>query len=263
MTMTSASAFAAPGTGSMPRGLPSRLVAGVAHGAVGLLLVSSVVGIAIANGIISRGVVKADAADVATLQAFAPLAAIFGLVGVAHVAAGLGIVFGSRTAAALGIGLGVLDLVAGVVILAFSAGCARHLGRRHLVRDDVRGRRGPARGRRPRGRLEHVRARRSLILVGTRPSPSPRQSKAGPRARPSTRGSACTTPGALSGMACARPPAAASGRPSRRRLHRLRTRIHVRRPRPAAASASRRRPDAARPRAAVSESVIVTPRNPS
>ena len=100
---------------------PVPLVAGVAHGAVGLLLVSSVVGIAIANGIISRGVVKADAADVATLQAFAPLAAIFGVVGVAHVAAGLGIVFGSRTAAALGIGLGVLDLVAGVVILAFSA----------------------------------------------------------------------------------------------------------------------------------------------
>jgi hypothetical protein len=110
------------GTASMPRGLASRLVAGIAHGGVGVLLVSSVIGIAIAEGIISRGVVKADASDVATLQAFAPLAAIFGVVGVAHVAAGLGILFGSRTAAALGIGLGVLDLVAGVVILAFSAG---------------------------------------------------------------------------------------------------------------------------------------------
>jgi hypothetical protein len=122
VTMSSTPATVALGTGSMPRGLPSRLVAGVAHGAVGLLLVSSVIGIAIAQGIISRGVVTADASDVATLQAFAPLAAIFGVVGVAHVAAGLGIVFGSRTAAALGIGLGVLDLVAGIVILAFSAG---------------------------------------------------------------------------------------------------------------------------------------------
>jgi hypothetical protein len=113
-------AFDVPGVPS--RGLASRLVAGVAHGAVGLLLVASVVGIAIAQGIISRGVVTADAADVATLRAFAPLTLIFGIVGVGHVAAGLGILFGSRTAAALGIGLGVLDLVAGVVILAFNAG---------------------------------------------------------------------------------------------------------------------------------------------
>jgi hypothetical protein len=109
-------------TGSTPRGLVSRLVAGVAHGAAGMLLVSSVVGISIAQGIISRGVVKADAADVATLQAFAPLAVIFAVVGIGHIASGLGIVFGSRSAAALGIGLGVLDLVAGLVILAGSAG---------------------------------------------------------------------------------------------------------------------------------------------
>jgi len=119
---TSTPAATALGTAAMPRGLVSRLVAGVAHGAAGMLLVSSVVGMAIAQGIISRGVVKADAADVATLQAFAPLAVIFGIVGIGHIAAGLGIVFRSRTAAALGIGLGVLDLVAGVVILAFSAG---------------------------------------------------------------------------------------------------------------------------------------------
>jgi hypothetical protein len=122
VTMPSAPATVALGSASMPRGLASRLVAGVAHGAAGLLLVSSVIGIAIAEGIISRGVVKADAGDVATLQAFAPLTAIFAVVGIAHVVAGLGIVFGSRNAAALGIGLGVLDLVAGIVILAFNAG---------------------------------------------------------------------------------------------------------------------------------------------
>jgi hypothetical protein len=109
-------------TASMPRGFVSRVVAAVAHGSVGLLLVASVVGMAIAQGIISRGVVMADASDVATLQAFAPLAVIFGVVGVAHVVAGLGMLLGSRTAAALGIGLGVLDVIAGIVILAFNAG---------------------------------------------------------------------------------------------------------------------------------------------
>ena len=122
-SVPASASFAVPGSSGVPsRGLASRLVAAAAHGAVGLLLVSSVVGIAIAQGIISRGVVTADASDVATLRAFAPLAMIFGLVGVGHVVAGLGILFGSRTAAALGIALGVLDLVAGVVILAFNAG---------------------------------------------------------------------------------------------------------------------------------------------
>jgi hypothetical protein len=122
VTSQSTPVAVAMGTGSMPRGLVSRLVAGASHGAFGVLLVSSVVGIAIAQGILSRGVVTADAGDVATLRAFAPLAAIFGVVGVAHIAAGLGIVFGSRSAAALGIGLGALDAVAGIVILAFNAG---------------------------------------------------------------------------------------------------------------------------------------------
>jgi hypothetical protein len=112
----------APSVAAPARGLASRVVAAVAHGSAGLLLVSSVAGMAIANSIISRGVVKADTADVATLQAFAPLATIFALVGIGHVVAGLGILLGSRTAAALGIGLGVLDFVAGIVILAANAG---------------------------------------------------------------------------------------------------------------------------------------------
>jgi hypothetical protein len=113
---------AALGTGSLSRGLASRVVAAVAHGAAGILLVSSVLGMAIAQGIVSRGVVVASAADVTFLQALAPLAIIFALVGIGHVAAGLGILFGSRNAAGLGIGLGLLDLVAGVVILALGAG---------------------------------------------------------------------------------------------------------------------------------------------
>lgn len=126
--MTSSVAVPAPvaalGTGSLSRGLPSRIVAAVAHGASGILLVSTVIGMAIAQGIVSRGVIVAGAPDVAFLQAFAPLALIFALVGVGHVAAGLGVLFGSRSAAGLGIGLGLLDLVAGVVIFAMGAGAA-------------------------------------------------------------------------------------------------------------------------------------------
>ena len=124
--MTSSVAVPAPvaalGSGSLSRGLPSRVVAAVAHGSAGILLVSTVLAMAIAQGIVSRGVVVASAADVAFLQSLAPLTFIFALVGIGHVAAGLGMLFGSRNAAGLGIGLGLLDLVAGVVILALGAG---------------------------------------------------------------------------------------------------------------------------------------------
>ena len=124
--MTSSVAVPAPvavlGTGSLSRGLRPALVAAIAHGAAGILLVSSVLAMAIAQGIVSRGVVVAGAADVAFLQALAPVSLLFALVGIGHVAAGLGILFGSRNAAGLGIGLGLLDLVAGVVILALGAG---------------------------------------------------------------------------------------------------------------------------------------------
>jgi hypothetical protein len=109
-------------TAGQARGLASRVVAAVAHGSAGILLVSTVLGLSIAQGIVSRGVVVAGAADVAFLQALAPLALIFALVGIGHVAAGFGILFGSRNAAGLGIGLGLLDLVAGVVMLALGAG---------------------------------------------------------------------------------------------------------------------------------------------
>jgi hypothetical protein len=113
---------AALATAGLERGLRSRVVAAVAHGSAGILLVSTVLGLAIAAGIVSRGVVVAGASDVAFLQALAPLALIFAIVGIGHVGAGLGILFGSRNAAGLGIGLGLLDLVAGVVMLALGAG---------------------------------------------------------------------------------------------------------------------------------------------
>ncbi|HEX5828455.1 MAG TPA: hypothetical protein VFY23_13100 [Candidatus Limnocylindrales bacterium] len=104
------------------RGLVSRLVAGALHVAVGLGMAASVVGVGVAQAILARGVVVADAGDVALLNALAPVTLLFGLVGGAHVIAGIGIVFGSRQAAAFGIGLGLFDIVAGIVGLVIAAG---------------------------------------------------------------------------------------------------------------------------------------------
>ena len=104
------------------RGLVSRIVAGATFLATGLGVVASVVGIGVAQSIVARGVVVADANDVAMLNALAPVTILFGLVGGLHAAAGLGLIFGSRQAAGLGIGLGVFDLVAGIVALVVAAG---------------------------------------------------------------------------------------------------------------------------------------------
>ena len=86
------------------RGLISRVVAGSLFLASGVAVVASVVGIGVAQAIVSRGAVVADSNDVAM-----------------HVVTGFGIIFGSRQAAGLGIGLGVLDLVAGIVALILAA----------------------------------------------------------------------------------------------------------------------------------------------
>jgi len=107
------------------RGLVSRLVAGALHVATGLGITATVVGIGVAQAILARGVVVADANDVAMLNALAPVTLLFGLVGGAHAVAGLGIIFGSRQAAGLGIGLGVFDVVAGFVALVIAAGSAK------------------------------------------------------------------------------------------------------------------------------------------
>jgi hypothetical protein len=104
------------------RGLVSRVVAGALFLATGLGVVASVVGIGVAQAILARGVVVADANDVAMLNALAPVTILFGLVGGLHAVAGLGIIFGSRQGAGLGIGLGVFDLVAGIVALVVAAG---------------------------------------------------------------------------------------------------------------------------------------------
>jgi len=107
------------------RGLVSRLVAGGLQVATGLTMVAAVIGIGVAQAIVSRGVVVADANDVAMLNALAPVTLMFGIVGGLTVVAGLGIVFGSRQAAALGIGLGAFDVVAGFVGLVLAAGSPR------------------------------------------------------------------------------------------------------------------------------------------
>jgi hypothetical protein len=107
------------------RGFASRLIAGFLHVTTGLVLASAVLGLSVANAIISRGVVMAEPADVATLQALSPVFALFAVVAAGHAFAGLGTVFGSRTAAALGIGLGAFDVVAGIVALAVAATAPR------------------------------------------------------------------------------------------------------------------------------------------
>jgi hypothetical protein len=103
------------------RGLVSRVVAGSLFLASGVAVVASVVGIGVAQAIVSRGTIVADANDVAMLNTLAPVAFLFGLIGGLHVIAGFGIIFGSRQAAGLGIGLGVFDLVAGIVALLLAA----------------------------------------------------------------------------------------------------------------------------------------------
>lgn len=108
-------------TSTEQRGVVSRVAAGSLHVVSGLGVAASVVGIAVAQAIISRGVVVADANDVAMLNALAPVTFLFGILGAAHVVAGLGILFGSRQAAGLGIGLGAVDVVAGIVALVAAA----------------------------------------------------------------------------------------------------------------------------------------------
>ena len=128
MTASVPAAPAATGWATGPsverRGLASRIVAGALHVATGLALVASVVGIGVAQAILARGVVIADANDIAMLNALAPVTLLFGLLGGAHAVAGLGIVFGSRQAAGLGIGLGVIDVVAGFLGLVLATGSA-------------------------------------------------------------------------------------------------------------------------------------------
>jgi hypothetical protein len=113
---------------SAPRGIVSRIAAGSLHVATGLGMVATVVGIGVAQAILARGVVVADANDVALLNALAPVTLLFGIIGGAHAVAGLGIIFGSRQAAGLGIGLGVFDVVAGFVGLVIAAGSAGNTG---------------------------------------------------------------------------------------------------------------------------------------
>jgi hypothetical protein len=103
------------------RGLATRLVAGSLHVATGLMLAATVLGLSMADAIITRGIVVADSGDVATLHALEPLFALLAVVAAGHAFAGLGIVFGSRSAAALGIGLGAFDVIAGIVALIAAA----------------------------------------------------------------------------------------------------------------------------------------------
>ncbi|HEY6569857.1 MAG TPA: hypothetical protein VIZ22_06185, partial [Candidatus Limnocylindrales bacterium] len=103
------------------RGVASRLTAGFLFITTGVVLASAVLGLSVASAIIARGIVVADAGDVATIRALTPLFALFGVIAAAHLVAGFGMAFGSRQAASLGIGLGAFNVVAGVVGLIVAA----------------------------------------------------------------------------------------------------------------------------------------------
>ena len=137
------------------RGLVSRVVAGSLFLASGVAVVASVVGIGVAQAIVARGAVVADANDVAMLNALAPVAFLFGLVGALHVVAGFGIIFGSRQAAGLGIGLGVST--SSRASSRWSSPRLERPVRRHGHRDDAGRPRDRPGDRRPRRRLEHLR----------------------------------------------------------------------------------------------------------
>jgi hypothetical protein len=124
MTVSSTAASPAQGWTAAPpaaRGFASRIVAAILHVTTGLVLAGAVVGLGIASAVIARGNVVADASDVATLRALAPVLPLFAVVAAGHAFAGLGTLFGSRSAAALGIGLGAFDIVAGIVALVIAA----------------------------------------------------------------------------------------------------------------------------------------------
>ena len=145
----------------------------------GILLVSTVLGLAIAQGIVSRGVVVASAADVAFLQALAPIALIFALVGIGHVgrrprhAVRLPERRGARASAS-----GCSTSSPGVVMLALGAGAgqARSMPAASRWRSWSAGSSSPSRPAPPTG----TRTGRS-----TRPDPDRPRSRPDLRARPS------------------------------------------------------------------------------
>jgi len=87
----------------------------------GLVLAAGAFGVSVALDVITRGVVVANAADVASLRAVQPVIPLIAVFGVAHVVAAVGTVLGARWALQLALGIAAVDAVAGVLVMFASA----------------------------------------------------------------------------------------------------------------------------------------------
>jgi hypothetical protein len=97
--------------------LAGRLVALAVLGFGGLALTATALALSLVSGMIDRGVVVADARDVATVRAITPVIPLIAVFGVAHVIAAIGGTVGSKSFLRLGLGLGAVDVVAGILVM--------------------------------------------------------------------------------------------------------------------------------------------------
>jgi hypothetical protein len=119
--MTAAVPVWAPAERPSSTNLAGRIVATSVMLFGGLVLVAGAIGLSVALGMIERGAIVANAADVATARAIAPTIPLIVVFGAAHLIAGLGAIIGSKRAMQLSLGLAAVDVVAGILVMFATA----------------------------------------------------------------------------------------------------------------------------------------------
>lgn len=114
-------ALTAPAAPTTTTNVAGRLVAAAVMLFGGLVLAAGSLGLSVAIGMIDRGAIVADAGDVATARALAPMIPLIAMFGVAHLVAGVGAILAGRTALQLAIGLAAVDVVAGILLMFATA----------------------------------------------------------------------------------------------------------------------------------------------
>lgn len=98
-----------------------RLVAAAGLTIGGIVLAAFGIAIPIAEGFLSRGVVVGPKADVALIEALAPIASLLLLAGIVHIVVGLGVfASGARSIVAAKL-LAAIDIVVGLAVVAMAA----------------------------------------------------------------------------------------------------------------------------------------------